>query len=95
MAKPVPGVLDDGEREQIEPTFGVDSEQVARDHVISHALAAISSLSTDDVVFFGGTALSRTHLTELRLSEDIDLIALGDRSAIADETVNCAAASAQ
>ena len=85
MAKPVPGILDDGEREQIEATFGVDSEQVARDHVISHALAAISSLSTDDVVFFGGTALSRTYLTELRLSEDIDLIALGDRSAIADE----------
>ncbi len=85
MAKPVPGVLDDGEREQIEVTFGVDSEQVARDHVISHALAAISSVSTDDIVFFGGTALSRTHLTKLRLSEDIDLIALGDRSAIADE----------
>lgn len=45
MAKPVPGVLDDGEREQVETTFGVDSEQVARDHVISHALAAISSVS--------------------------------------------------
>ncbi|MGP6206191.1 nucleotidyl transferase AbiEii/AbiGii toxin family protein [Microbacterium sp. F2] len=85
MAKPVPGVLDDGEREHIEATFGVDSEQVARDHVISHALAAISSVGTDDIVFFGGTALARTHLTELRLSEDIDLIALGDRSAVADE----------
>jgi hypothetical protein len=37
----------------------------------------------DDVVFFGGTALTRTHLPDLRLSEDIDLIALGDRGATA------------
>jgi len=81
----VPGILDDDEREGIEATFGVDSTQVVRDHVISHALAAISSVGTDDIVFFGGTALSRTHLTDLRLSEDIDLIAIGDRSTIADE----------
>ncbi|MFV0372871.1 nucleotidyl transferase AbiEii/AbiGii toxin family protein [Microbacterium sp.] len=59
--------------------FGVSPEQVVRDHVISHALAAISTLGTDRVVFFGGTALSRTLLAEHRLSEDIDLIALGDR----------------
>lgn len=26
---------------------------------------------TDDIVFFGGTALSRTHLADARLSEDI------------------------
>ncbi|MDQ1205197.1 nucleotidyl transferase AbiEii/AbiGii toxin family protein [Microbacterium sp. SORGH_AS_0862] len=39
-------------------------------------------------VFFGGTALSRTYLTNLRLSEDIDLIAFGDKSAIADEIEN-------
>jgi predicted nucleotidyltransferase component of viral defense system len=44
--------------------FGVDMAQVRRDHLISHVLAAISVrvLSTD-VVFFGGTALSRTYLT--------------------------------
>lgn len=59
-----------------------------RDHVISHALAAISTVGTDDIVFFGGTALSRTYLTGLRLSEDIDLLALGDRSAIADKIEN-------
>lgn len=85
LPTPVPGVLDDDEREKVEDTFGVDSEQVTRDHVISHALAAISSVGTDDIVFFGGTALSRTHLTDLRLSEDIDLMAFGDRSAIADK----------
>lgn len=33
--------------------------------------------------FFGGTALSRTHLMGLRLSEDIDLIAVGHRHEVA------------
>ncbi|MFH8250516.1 nucleotidyl transferase AbiEii/AbiGii toxin family protein [Microbacterium sp. B2969] len=80
----VSGVLDAAERLDTEAKFGVDSDQVIRDHVISHALAAIARVGTDDVVFFGGTALSRTHLTDLRLSEDIDLIALGERRAIGD-----------
>lgn len=64
--------------------FGVDREQVRRDHLISHVLAALAAeVSTDDLVFFGGTALSRTHLIDGRLSEDIDLIALTKRSAVA------------
>ena len=64
--------------------FGVDMEQVRRDHLISHLLGAIASgVPTDDVVFFGGTALSRTHLTDARLSEDIDLIAQGSRADVA------------
>lgn len=67
----------------VEDMFGVGPEQVKRDHLISFALAAIADSGTDDVVFFGGTALSRTLLTDLRLSEDIDLIALGDRRQIA------------
>jgi predicted nucleotidyltransferase component of viral defense system len=79
-----PGVLDERERERVEAQFGVSAEQVARDHVISHALAAIATAGTDDLVFFGGTALSRTHLTRLRLSEDIDLIASGSRGEIGD-----------
>ncbi|MEV0033794.1 nucleotidyl transferase AbiEii/AbiGii toxin family protein [Nocardia sp. NPDC050793] len=37
----------------------------------------------DGVLFIGGTALARTHLPDGRLSEDIDLIALGNRSEIA------------
>lgn len=82
---PIPRVLDPSERTAVEATFGVDSEQVARDHVISHVLATISSVNTDNVVFFGGTALSRTHLADLRLSEDIDLIARGDRITVADQ----------
>lgn len=79
-----PGVLDERERAEVEARFGVAGEQVVRDHVISHALAAIATVSTDDLVFFGGTALARTHLTGLRLSEDIDLIAYGSRAEIGD-----------
>lgn len=64
--------------------FGVDLEQVRRDHLISHVLAALAaSVSTDDLVFYGGTALSRTHLADARLSEDIDLVALAPRSQVA------------
>lgn len=45
--------------------FGVDLEQVRRDHLISHVFAAIAEgVATDDLVFFGGTALSRTYLTD-------------------------------
>lgn len=66
--------------------FGVDIEQVRRDHLISHVLAAIADgVSTDEIVFFGGTALSRTFLTDVRLSEDIDLIALAPRGQVADQ----------
>jgi predicted nucleotidyltransferase component of viral defense system len=61
--------------------FGADDTQVRRDHLISHVLGALAAhVPTDDVVFFGGTALSRTHVPDGRLSEDIDLIALGPRS---------------
>lgn len=51
---PIEGVLDDAERESVELRFGVSTEQVVRDHVISHALAAIATVDTDDLVFFGG-----------------------------------------
>lgn len=78
----IPGILDADERDAVIARFGVPTAQVVRDHVISHALAAIATLGTDSVVFLGGTALSRTLLTDLRLSEDIDLIVLGDRRKI-------------
>lgn len=60
--------------------FNVGDEQVKRDHLISHILGALTTMdSADDLLFFGGTALSRTHLPNLRLSEDIDLITRGNR----------------
>lgn len=82
---PTVGVLDEEERRAVQRLFGVAAEQVARDHVVSHALAAIAELGPDHVVFFGGTALSRTHLPQTRLSEDIDLIALGERRHVAQQ----------
>lgn len=72
------------EIEQVAERFGVATTQVWRDHLVSYALAAISrTVGTEDVIFFGGTALSRTHLPDVRLSEDIDLIATGNRSDVA------------
>lgn len=46
-------------------------------------LAFLSSSVGDQVQFIGGTALARTHLPAGRLSEDIDLIAIGDRKSVA------------
>lgn len=69
----------------IQDTFGVDEAQVRRDHVISHCLAALSTIDDHRLIFFGGTALSRTRLPGLRLSEDIDLIARASRESTAQE----------
>lgn len=63
--------------------FGVSQEQVRRDHVISHVLALISRDLADEILFFGGTALARTHLVDGRLSEDLDFIALSPRGDVA------------
>lgn len=67
------------EAAQIARAFGVADEQVARDHLLSHLLGALARLRLP-LVFFGGTALARTHLTEGRLSEDLDLMAPGRRA---------------
>lgn len=56
-------------------TFGVADEQVRRDHLISHILAAMAALEGAGLVFFGGTALARAHLPIFRLSEDVDFLA--------------------
>lgn len=51
--------------------LGVAPRQIARDHLLSHLIHGLSRVS--GVVFVGGTALNRTHLADLRLSEDLDL----------------------
>jgi predicted nucleotidyltransferase component of viral defense system len=71
------------ERDAVAAQFGVATEQVERDHLISHVLAFLSSSVGDKVHFIGGTALARTHLPAGRLSEDIDLIAIGERKSVA------------
>jgi predicted nucleotidyltransferase component of viral defense system len=74
-------MLDSAERRLFADTFQVADEQVARDHLISHTLAAIASLGLS-LVFYGGTALARTHLPTFRLSEDIDLLAADRRATV-------------
>jgi predicted nucleotidyltransferase component of viral defense system len=66
-------MLDTTELAEIADRFGVTDDQVVRDHFISHVLRALADMSPDGLVFFGGTALARTHLPDGRLSEDIDL----------------------
>lgn len=64
--------------------FGVSHQQVERDHAISHVLAFLASLpESKHLTFFGGTALARTDLPDLRLSEDIDLLVTGRRQTVA------------
>nr|WP_206039614.1 nucleotidyl transferase AbiEii/AbiGii toxin family protein [Rhodococcus sp. HNM0563] len=73
------------ERDAVAVRFGVSPEQVARDHLVSHLLAALSAPFADRLHFIGGTALARTHLVNGRLSEDIDLVALGNRTTLATD----------
>lgn len=67
------------EQDAVAAQFGAAEGQVERDHLISHLLAFLSREFGDRIHFIGGTALARTHLPGGRLSEDIDLIALGRR----------------
>jgi predicted nucleotidyltransferase component of viral defense system len=77
--------LDIDERDQVAQQFGVAPEQVERDHLISYLLGFLSERFADRVHIIGGTALARTHLPNGRLSEDIDLIAVDSRRAVAEE----------
>ncbi len=68
-------MIDRSEIKEVAGRFGAPDTQIIRDHLISHVLAAIAAWpGRDRVTFFGGTALCRTWLTDLRLSEDIDLL---------------------
>jgi predicted nucleotidyltransferase component of viral defense system len=73
------------ERDAVAQQFGVATEQVERDHLISHLLGFLSRDFGDRIHFIGGTALARTHLPDGRLSEDIDLIAITDRKGVATD----------
>lgn len=58
--------------------FGVGEDQIRHDFVVSHMLRSLAR-DAGRFVFYGGTALSRTFLNGLRLSEDIDLLSVGLR----------------
>ena len=50
---------------------GTTEAQIQKDHLVSHLLHGLQN--REGFVFFGGTALNRTHVQGRRLSEDIDL----------------------
>lgn len=77
--------MDADERDRVAQHFGAVPRQVERDHLISHLLGFLSERFGDRVQFIGGTALARSHLPNGRLSEDIDLFAVGSRGAVAQE----------
>lgn len=68
-------MLSSDDRERWARAFAVSDEQVERDHLISHVLRAVAAAEPAGLVFYGGTALSRTYLPDFRLSEDIDFLA--------------------
>jgi predicted nucleotidyltransferase component of viral defense system len=68
-------MIDPSEIEAVAAQFAAPDSQIIRDHLISHVLAAVADWPhSERVTFFGGTALCRTWLPDLRLSEDIDLL---------------------
>jgi Nucleotidyl transferase AbiEii toxin, Type IV TA system len=75
-------MLQPTDRARVAETFGADDAQIVRDHFISHLLLGLAELEPTGAVFFGGTALARTHVPTSRLSEDIDLYAV-DRAVVA------------
>jgi predicted nucleotidyltransferase component of viral defense system len=77
--------VNNNERDFVASQFGVAAEQVERDHLISHLLAFLSRNFGDRIHFIGGTALARTYLPAGRLREDIDLIAISNRKAMATD----------
>lgn len=78
-----PTGLDLTEARAVAAAFGVALDQVRRDHLVSVLLAALDHAGFPELTFFGGTALARTHLPAGRLSEDVDLITTGERTATA------------
>lgn len=64
-------MIDDQEVRARASELRVPASQVRRDHLLSHLIGVLQEV--EDMVFIGGTALNRTHLPDLRLSEDLDI----------------------
>lgn len=79
-------MLENAELATVAHLFGVADTQVCRDHFVSHLLGEIARLDDEldlGLVFYGGTALARTHLDHGRLSEDVDLFCTERKTAVA------------
>jgi predicted nucleotidyltransferase component of viral defense system len=79
--------LAETDRVQWQEHFGATQQQVEHDYAISRVLEALAPHS-NQFVFYGGTALSRTFLEGMRLSEDIDLLTVGPRKPAAQTLDN-------
>lgn len=64
-------MIDDREIRDRAAQLGVPENQVRRDHLLSHLIHGLPL--EERVVFIGGTALNRTYLPDVRLSEDLDV----------------------
>jgi predicted nucleotidyltransferase component of viral defense system len=68
---------------EVQEHFGLPGPAlVEKDWYVVKALAAIAAVDTDDfrLVFGGGTALSRAHKLTKRMSEDVDLKIVSEKS---------------
>jgi hypothetical protein len=68
---------------EVQEHFGLPAPAlVEKDWYVVKALAAIAAVDTDDfrLVFGGGTALSRAHKLTKRMSEDVDLKIVCEKS---------------
>lgn len=78
-------MIDDQEIREVAARLAVPERQVRRDHLLSHVISGMAG--AEGVVLIGGTTLNRTHLPDVRLSEDLDLHLLdGSADALLDRT---------
>lgn len=67
------------EIENFSSKLGVLKETVEKDYCITWLLIALSSLKkeSEDIIFYGGTAIKKIYFPDYRFSEDLDFIGLG------------------
>ncbi|MFD0481955.1 hypothetical protein ACFQ46_05040 [Kineococcus sp. GCM10028916] len=66
--------LSDDDLRRVAEQFGVSELQVRRDHLITHLLAVLSaSPLADELVFYGGTTLPKTHLDQRQSADRYDV----------------------
>lgn len=78
-------MLQQEEIRELAERFGAAESQIRRDHLISHLLGSLSASIASRLIFIGGTALNRSFVPHGRLSEDIDLVAIGSRADVVRE----------
>ena len=75
-------MIDQREIERRAERLGLLPDQVSKDYLLNHVLAAIADASAP-LVFRGGTALARVYWPDFRLSEDLDFTSMASGTKIA------------